>query len=904
MLTPLCRLLVATCCCFTFIASSFAASTAVSILWQNPGAKGVVTVDRGVLEQISSDHAELGSGQFAIGTAAKSHRLDLRIRAEEVPGGLPTLVTVATEPLGFTFRTADVSAEFPIYLAAERVVITTRDDARAYAEIVAAIEARGGRTKLQEIAVAPEASFDSAAARGRDIKEQTWLGLSRDIRLFWIDPHLETIRPKLAGYDVKIPELTKQPAVYAFQVGRGWGARNAVRRQLDERVLPILRGEIEDEDIRYEVTQFVSLERTPLTAGTLRGTDYLVADNYGHGHMFTPEQAAAEASIHEAEMNTGEETVLYTRVVATNRGRVPRYAVFKTAAPTLHTPISPRLPGWTFDAAQGLGSYESGAVFAVSLLNGKPLPAEEVSILLRPGESAEFFCYLPHRPITAERAIALGRQNFPARLAEAQQFWRSKLASASLWSLPESRIDEMVRAGLLHLDLITYGREPAGTLLPAIGLYTAIGSESAPIIQFMDSMGWHDTAARAIDFFLKKQRPDGFMQNFNGYMLETGAVLWTMGEHYRYTRDDAWLARVRPNLERAADYLIAWRERNLLPELRGQGYGMLDGKTADPEDPYRSFMLNGYAYLGLQRSAEMLANVAPPTSARYRQAAAALKADILVAFRDVLARSPLVPLGDGSWERAAPPWTGYRGPVMLHADGGKWFTHGSMTSRDSLLGPLYLVFQEIIAPTDSVAGALLETHSELFLCDNVAFSQPYYSRHPTLHLLRGETKAFLQAWYGAVAALADRETYTFTEHFFPVSPHKTHEEAWFLMETRWMLYLESGDTLRLLSGVPRAYLAPGATVAVKDAGSYFGTLSFSATVSPDGNEVRVTVACTGDRRPKTVEMRLPRPTGSATGATLRGDGTFDPVAETVRVTNFSGTAEFTLRWTGATAARP
>ena len=72
--------------------------------------------------------------------------------------------------------------------------------------------------------------------------------------------------------------------------------------------------------------------------------------------------------------------------------------------------------------------------------------------------------------------------------------------------------------------MITYGREPAGTLLPAIGLYTAIGSESAPIIQFMDSMGWHDTAARAIDFFLKKQRPDGFMQNFNGYMLETGAV--------------------------------------------------------------------------------------------------------------------------------------------------------------------------------------------------------------------------------------------------------------------------------------------------------------------------------------------------------------------------------------------
>ena len=97
---------------------------------------------------------------------------------------------------------------------------------------------------------------------------------------------------------------------------------------------------------------------------------------------------------------------------------------------------------------------------------------------------------------------------------------------------------------------------------------------------------------------------------------------------------------------------------------------------------------------------------------------------------------------------------------------------------------------------------------------NFVFSQPYYSRHPYLHLRRGEVKPFLQAWYDTMAAMADRDTYTFTEHFFGASPHKTHEEAWFLMETRWMLYLEEGQTLRLLTGVPRAYLEDGKTVAV------------------------------------------------------------------------------------------
>ena len=57
-----------------------------------------------------------------------------------------------------------------------------------------------------------------------------------------------------------------------------------------------------------------------------------------------------------------------------------------------------------------------------------------------------------------------------------------------------------------------------------------------------------------------------------------------------------------------------------------------------------------------------------------------------------------------------------------------------------------------------------------------------------------------------MAGLADRETYTFWEHYFHASPHKTHEEGWFLMQTRWMLWLEDGDTLKLLPGVPRAWL--------------------------------------------------------------------------------------------------
>ncbi|MBC7367651.1 MAG: hypothetical protein H7343_12720 [Undibacterium sp.] len=126
-----------------------------------------------------------------------------------------------------------------------------------------------------------------------------------------------------------------------------------------------------------------------------------------------------------------------------------------------------------------------------------------------------------------------------------------------------------------------------------------------------------------------------------------------------------------------------------------------------------------------------------------------------------------------------------------------------------------------------------------------------------MHLRRGETKAFLAAWYGAVAALADRGTYTFTEHFFPVSAHKTHEEVWFLMETRWMLCLKTGDLLRLFAGAPRDYFKPGAHLSVKNAAGYCGPISFNASVSADGKTTTITVDCPGERHPARWKSGLP-----------------------------------------------
>lgn len=859
----------------------FAGQRDIAVVFRDGGEGGSVEVERGTLLGVDGVR---GQNHFKSG-AAPFRRVTLSLEGDSSAyGSRTTIVSLAGSRHPFTFFLRDVDRQFPILIPAYGVAVTEAGDSRSYEQIASEVQGRRLQSKLEQIEAAPEESFDSAAAGVRSMQCPTWLGLGRDIRIFSMGERLDSIQPRNHGVEVGLPENQDKPVLYNLLVGRGWGARDDITRRLEDGCLPILHGTLVDENVTYSVTSFVSFEASPLRSDTVRGTSYQVADHFSLGEMTSPEQEKRFEVVGARELDQPEETVLYFRAVAVNTSASPRYAFFKNVYPSGMSGSA-----WAFDGKTGLARYaSSGRVFAASRLDGKPLGQEEVSVLLKPGQSAVLDIYLPHRPIPMERAIRLSAQDFEARHGEARDFWRAKLETAARIFLPEPRIQEMVQAGLLHLDLVTYGLEPNGTLAPTIGIYGPIGSESSPIIQFMDSMGWHDEARRALGYFLDKQHDSGFMQNFSGYMLETGTALWSMGEHYRYTRDDSWVREIEPKLVKACQYIHGWRQRNLREDLRGKGYGLLEGKTADPEDPFRSFMLNGYHYLGMSRVAEMLARVDPPESAKWRKEADSMREDIRRAAFEATARSPVIPLGDGTWVPTLPPWVEARGALMLYAEGGTWFTHGSMATRDSLLGPLYLVFQEVFEPDEPTATFLLDFHNELMTSRNVAFSQPYYSRHDWVHLRRGEVKPFLKDYYNTVASLPDRETYTFWEHFFHQSPHKTHEEAWFLMETRWMLYMERGDTLELLPGIPRDYMGVGKTIELDRVASYFGPLSFKVESKGAPGRVEARIECSSARSPHTVVLRLPHPQGLKA---LRVEGgTYDAATESVRIDDFRGTA--------------
>ena len=523
----------------------------ITILLRKGPVKGQIDVTHGKLKQlrIAQGRGRCDGSQFQF-TSAQPCRLEITFEeTSTAPGANATIVTMRGRQ-SFSFLLRDVNAVTPIYIPAYGAAVLPAGDTRSYADVETDVRRRGSLTVLQQIEREPEESREVAAQHTRALKGPTWLGLSRDMRLFSVFYNAKSLfelTPRYPGVALKLPETGDKAVTYSCPVGRGTACVEQATRRLDEGRLPILHMELVDNAVLYRVVLFVTLEKHGLSSSTLRGTHFLVADGYSAGHMFTESQQEEFDALKDGEVNQPEEPVLCMRVEAVNRDSVPRHAWAAAPWPGEMSPawIGEEPP--RYDGTTGFSTYTtSDRVFCVSRFNGAPMPQSEMAVLLPPGGTftAEFF--LPHRPITASRARALARVDFDRRLHECRAFWRGKLDAGARIDLPDPVVNEMVQAGLLHLDLVAYGKEPDGSLMPAIGVYCAIGSESSPIIQFFDSMGWHDIAERAIGYFLDKQHEDGFIQNFGGYMLETGPALWTMGEHYRYTRDDGWVKAIAP----------------------------------------------------------------------------------------------------------------------------------------------------------------------------------------------------------------------------------------------------------------------------------------------------------------------------------------------------------------------
>jgi hypothetical protein len=813
----------------------------IKILWDGLSVKGKIEAVRcrviglEVLSQGETDHTrfQVSGGQAGI-----------RVVIGDIAGGIganESTITIRSDVNPFTFKVRDVNRDYPIYIPKYNVIVTTGNDDRLFPEIRKSIVDKGLQTITEQMESAKEENFEDAVKGTLGEPCPTWLGITRDMRIFELGfqgmPTYDNLFNEPWHYikplKSSMPNNNKNPGSkgvlrYNYMIGRGISCSNKLERSLENDFLPILNARLEDGGILYSAKYFVTLEKSVLKKETIRGTHYLVSDSFSSCHLFTPEQEKEKDSLFDSEMDTNEETVLYFNITARNTSAVPAYAWV-----VIPQPIGPSLI--RYDNKTGFVTVEDGFVCLIATMDGHPVEQVETAVLVPPGEQIEFQFMIPHDAISPERANHLRKHPFKTRLHECIAFWESKADEAMQVSLPEKRIENMMKAGFHHLDLLCFGKEPDGPIAPNVGFYCPIGTESSPIIQYMDSIGCTGYAQRALDYFYAKQQDTGFMQNFGfqgGYMGETGAVLWTSYLHTLYSNDTGWIREKEDKIVRACDFLIQWARNNMRDNLIGRGYGMVDGKVADPEDPYHAYMLNAYALAGLSGAVKMLETIRSSDTDRIRKATGELKKNILTAIDQSMADAPVVPLGDGSWCPAISPWPEHRGPLCLTTDGGgPNMCGGSIHVRDSIIGAIHLLSLGVIDIKSVYADFILDSFSQLYGERHTAGGQPNYSQHSFVNLRRGERKAFIKEFYNSFAGLADPQTYTFWENFMLVSFHKTHEEGWFLMKCRNMLYTEEineecGNSLTLMPGVPNAWLVSGKPISISKAHTFFGELSF------------------------------------------------------------------------------
>jgi hypothetical protein len=86
-----------------------------------------------------------------------------------------------------------------------------------------------------------------------------------------------------------------------------------------------------------------------------------------------------------------------------------------------------------------------------------------------------------------------------------------------------------------------------------------------------------------------------------------------------------------------------------------------------------------------------------------------------------------------------------------------------------------------------------------------------------------------------------------------------HALSYFMEQFRSLLVWEDDDTLWLAKATPRDWLGQGKKIAVKNAPSYFGTLSYEITSDVDNKKIAATVEMPSRRAPKTVLLRFRHP---------------------------------------------
>jgi len=543
-------------------------------------------------------------------------------------------------------------------------------------------------------------------------------------------------------------------------------------------------------------------------------------------------------------------------------------------------------------------------------------PCVRWAMELGPGQAHDVYCMVPSITLTDEAEIAaLNKKSFDADSKRICEYWRAITARGTQIETPEPAINDFYKAHVRHLLVNCYKETDSDRLHAHVGTfsYGVFPDESCMMISDLDRRGYPDEARRCLDSFLHYQGTVQMPGNFKsteglfygsgghdtgGYNKSHGWVMWNMAEHWKNTRDRAWMEKAAPKLIASCDWVTGERKATMKANADGSRpieYGWLPtGSLEDVTDYWYWMVTNACTVWGFDALSAALADFGHPDAARLQADAKAYHEDFMRAMEEARIRCPVVRLRDGTY---VPKY-----PSRLYERGR---CHGWL--RETLEGSIHLLITGLIEPNSPEAGWIIKDFEDnLYVSDTYGYSIPafnsfWFSRGgfsmqanllggPLTYLYRDEIKHYLRTYFNSLASAYYPEIRMCNEHSlpelgYPAGDHfKSSDEAQSTYWLRLMFVHEDGENLILGQAIPRYWLADGKSVGIERAASHFGPLSFRMTSEAGQGRIKALVDPPTRNRPKEVYLRFRHPDAKPIkSVTVNGQayGRFDAAKEWV-----------------------
>jgi hypothetical protein len=437
-----------------------------------------------------------------------------------------------------------------------------------------------------------------------------------------------------------------------------------------------------------------------------------------------------------------------------------------------------------------------------------PHDARMFSARLKAGGRVSLTWQIPLDPPPAGAGADRALDQAPLSAARAQltRMWAREEAGMTKIDLPEAKVGDTYRAAIAQILASRY-LTPAGWVQGVNKLqYQAFWIRDGTLeTQALDLAGLHTQAAQNLQFMDTLQRPDGlFIDRANQYD-GLGQALWALNQHAQLTRDPAYTDAQLARIGAAVQWLsltTATDPLGLLPA----------GNPGDDELAFGHIAGDDlWAAAGL-RSAIATAKLAgrDNLAGEWQAVGNRFEASLDRATSTALARAGHIPpvldaTGGQDWGNYYPAY-----PVQVLAPKSAavkttvaWAhahmkeglaTYANASSLHDYLG--FPIFQTELAEGDAT-DALAGLYSEL-----------------------AHTTSTDGGWEWTVAPFGSRSA--------PVdmSPHGTFSADYVALLRNMLVAEPPSGGVSLLDGISPAWLAPGQHIAVSDAPTAYGTISF------------------------------------------------------------------------------